>query len=68
MKYINRTLEKKIIEISREYSCLLLIGPRQVGKSTMLEHLMDGTDRSKVSLDDMEERRRKSRCRRTWGS
>ena len=57
MKYIKRTLEKKIIEISKEYSCLLLIGPRQVGKSTMLEHLMEGTNRSKVSLDDMQERR-----------
>ena len=57
MKYIKRTLEKKIIEISKEYSCLLLIGPRQVSKSTMLEHLMEGTNRSKVSLDDMQERK-----------
>ena len=57
MKYIKRTLEKKILEISNEYSCLLLIGPRQVGKSTMLEHLMEGTNRTKVSLDDMQERK-----------
>lgn len=57
MAYIKRTLEKKIIEISREYSCLLLTGPRQVGKSTMLEHLMEGTPRAKVSLDDAENRR-----------
>ena len=39
MAYIHRTLELKIMEISRDYSCLLLIGPRQVGKTTMLEHL-----------------------------
>ena len=57
MKYINRTLEKKILEISREYSCLLLTGPRQVGKSTMLEHLMAGSSRSKVTLDDTDERK-----------
>ncbi len=57
MSYIKRTLEKKITEISREYSCLLLTGPRQVGKSTMLEHLMEGTPRAKVSLDDAENRR-----------
>ena len=57
MKYIRRTLEKKILEISEDYSCLLLIGPRQVGKTTMLEHLMEGTDRQKVSLDDVENRR-----------
>lgn len=55
--YIKRTLEKKIREISEDYSCLLLIGPRQVGKTTMLEHLMEGTNRQKVSLDDAENRK-----------
>ena len=57
MAYIKRTLEKKILEISRDYSCLLLTGPRQVGKTTILEHLMEGTDRKKVTLDDAENRR-----------
>ena len=36
---------------------MLLTGPRQVGKSTMLRHLMEGTARAEVSLDDLEERR-----------
>ena len=57
MLYIKRTLEKRILEISEDYSCLLLIGPRQVGKTTMLEHLMEGTNRQKVSLDDTENRK-----------
>lgn len=57
MKYIKRTLEEKILQVSSEYACLLLIGPRQVGKTTMLEHLMQGTARTRVTLDDMEERR-----------
>ena len=57
MAYIRRTLEKTIMEISEDYSCLLLIGPRQVGKTTMLEHLMEGTGRKKVTLDDAENRR-----------
>ena len=57
MAYIKRTLEKSIMTISEDYSCLLLIGPRQVGKSTMLEHLMEGTQRKKVTLDDVENRR-----------
>ena len=55
--YIKRTLEQKILEISEDYSCLLLIGPRQVGKTTMLEHLMESTNRRKVSLDDAENRK-----------
>ena len=57
MAYIHRTLEHKIMDISRDYSCLLLIGPRQVGKTTMLEHLMEGSERQKVTLDDAENRR-----------
>ena len=57
MAYIHRTLEQKIMDISRDYSCLLLIGPRQVGKTTMLEHLMKGSARRKVTLDDVENRR-----------
>ena len=57
MRYIKRTLEKIILEISEDYSCLLLIGPRQVGKTTMLEHLMEATNRKKVSLDDTENRK-----------
>jgi predicted AAA+ superfamily ATPase len=57
MDYIKRTLEQKILEVNEDYSCLLLIGPRQVGKTTMLEHLMEGTNRQKVTLDDTENRR-----------
>ena len=57
MAYIKRTLEQIIKNISEDYSCLLLTGPRQVGKTTMLEHLMDGTDRQEVTLDDIENRR-----------
>ena len=40
--YIERQLEKKFIAVSEEYACVLLTGPRQVGKSTMLRHLMEG--------------------------
>ena len=55
--YIERQLEKKFIAINKEYACVLLTGPRQVGKSTMLRHLMEGTARAEVSLDDLAERR-----------
>lgn len=56
MNYLHRSLEKKFLEVNQDYSCILLIGPRQVGKSTMLEHLMEGTARQKVTLDDLAER------------
>ncbi len=57
MQYIHRTIEKKITEVSKEYSCVILLGPRQVGKSTVFRHLMEGTPRKEVTLDDMTERK-----------
>lgn len=54
--YIRRDLEEKIIAASKEYSCILITGARQVGKSTVLEQLM-GDEREEVSLDDMVERK-----------
>lgn len=56
MGYIKRDLEDKICSLSKEYACLLITGPRQVGKTTVLRHLA-ASDRSYVTLDDLEERR-----------
>lgn len=55
MEYIKRDLEDKIISLSREYACILVTGPRQVGKTTVLRRLMD-SGRDYVTLDDLEER------------
>lgn len=55
MAYIKRDIEDKIIALSKEYSCILITGPRQVGKTTVLRQLMDN-NREYVTLDDMEER------------
>ena len=55
MTYIKRDLEDKIVALSKEYSCILITGPRQVGKTTVLRQLMDDT-REYVTLDDLEER------------
>ena len=54
MKYIPRDMEKVMSELTKEYSCILITGPRQVGKSTMLEHIDNA--RNKVNLDDLQER------------
>ena len=56
MKYIHRSLEKIISQVTEEYSVILVTGPRQVGKTTMLLKLMEGSDRTYVSLDDLNER------------
>lgn len=53
--YITRHMEKPVMELNEQYPMLLLTGPRQVGKTTMLEHLIEveGKGRKKVSLDDL---------------
>ena len=56
MSYIRRSLEKIVLHVTKEYPVVLLSGPRQVGKTTMLKKLMEGTARNYVSLDDLQER------------
>ncbi|MGN0326263.1 MAG: ATP-binding protein [Lachnospiraceae bacterium] len=55
-EYIHRDLEGKILEIAEDYACILIIGPRQVGKTTIFKKLMN-EDRTVVSLDDLDERK-----------
>ena len=55
MAYIKRDIEEKILALSKEYSCILVTGPRQVGKTTVLRQLMTD-DREYVTLDDLDER------------
>lgn len=56
MNYITRNLEKVVCQATKEYPVVLVTGPRQVGKTTMLQKLMEGTDRGYVTLDDLQER------------
>lgn len=56
MEYIKRSLEKIVIQVTTEYPVVLVTGPRQVGKTTMLQKLMEGTNRAYVTLDDLSER------------
>ena len=58
MKYIRRSMEKVFLKLSDEYPAVLITGPRQAGKTTMLKRLMEeeGRERTYVSLDDLNER------------
>ena len=56
MKYIKRNLEHVVNQVTKEYPVVLVTGPRQVGKTTMLQKLMEGTNRRYVTLDDLNER------------
>ena len=57
MAYIKRDLEKKLIELSKEYACILVTGPRQIGKSTILEHINNKNNREIITLDDLSMRK-----------
>ena len=57
-KYIHRYLESAVLRISKTFPVLLLTGPRQVGKTTLLQYLIaqEGKKRGYVSLDDFKTR------------
>ena len=56
--YLARDLEPIIQQTTKEYPVLLLTGPRQVGKTTLLTHIMqqENKPRTYVSLDSLEAR------------
>ena len=56
--YIHRHMEPLVMRLNQQYPVILITGPRQAGKTTMLEHLTEteGRGRTKVSLDDVTER------------
>ena len=53
--YYQRAVSHLIKNISATFPVLLVTGPRQVGKTTLLEHLKE-EERSYVTLDDLDER------------
>jgi hypothetical protein len=53
--YITRAAESTALQISESFPVLLVTGPRQVGKSTMLQHIA-GNDRTVITLDDIDVR------------
>lgn len=53
--YSPRTIEQAIANAASRFPALLITGARQVGKTTLLQHLartQDGRDRTYVTLDD----------------
>ena len=51
--YITREIEETVKRISGQFKVLLLTGARQVGKTTLLKHLAQGSGRTYVTLDDL---------------
>ncbi len=54
--YINRHLEEQVLKASKNYPVVMVCGQRQVGKSTMLNHIKE-SNRKYVTLDDGNARR-----------
>lgn len=49
--YYHRTVEPYILEAAQQFRVILITGPRQAGKTTLLQHLCE-PDRRYVTLDD----------------
>ena len=54
--YIPRAIESAVVAIAKTFPVLLVTGPRQVGKTTLLKHIAE-TGRGYVTLDDPLQRR-----------
>lgn len=57
MAYIKRAVEETVVRISKMFPVLLVTGPRQVGKTTLLQKLAEiqrdtSVERKYVTLDD----------------
>ena len=57
MAYIKRAVEDTIAQVSKMFPVLLVTGPRQVGKTTLLQRMAEaqqseGIERKYVTLDD----------------
>ncbi|MDR3263763.1 MAG: ATP-binding protein [Clostridiales bacterium] len=51
--YIKRHIEQVVSSLIKEYPCILISGPRQVGKTTLIENLQEAVPRTYISLDDI---------------
>jgi predicted AAA+ superfamily ATPase len=54
--YISRAIEPAVLAIAKTFPVLLVTGPRQVGKTTLLKHIAEA-GRNYVTLDDPLQRR-----------
>lgn len=54
--YIQRAIESAVVAIAKSFPVLLLTGPRQAGKTTLLRHIAEA-GRGYVTLDDPLQRR-----------
>lgn len=58
MSYIKRHMEDSVLRMSQSFSAVLVTGPRQAGKTTMLKELAkrENKNRRYVTLDDLNTR------------
>ena len=52
-KYLERIVEKKFLRKNEDSPVVLVTGARQVGKTTMLEQMSKGQERTYVTMDDL---------------
>lgn len=53
--YIQRTVQQALQDLTKSFPCIVVYGPRQVGKSTTIEFTF-GDEYNRVTLDDVEDR------------
>jgi predicted AAA+ superfamily ATPase len=49
-RYIHRAIEKELLDAAREFPAVVLTGPRQTGKSTLLQTIFP--EHAYITFDD----------------
>ena len=49
--YIKRNIEQKLWELSEQFSVIGILGPRQVGKTTLVKHFINKINKKSIYLD-----------------
>ena len=55
LMYLKRAIEDKLKETMKHYPVILVTGPRQVGKTTLLKEISKGTHQY-ITMDDLIQR------------
>ncbi len=63
--YKKRSIEQTILELGNSFPCIVVYGPRQVGKSTTLDYIFPESI-NRVTLDDLADWESLIFCSRTW--
>ena len=51
LTYLPRNAEKEIIQLTKQFPAVAIVGPRQVGKTSLARYVADALEQKSIYLD-----------------